>query len=187
CVGAWSSDGRATAQSAAESTLAQVEFDGAFMQNRLGRHFDVSRFAQRNVTAPGVYTTDIHVGTDWIGRYDVRFAAAPDTVDAQPCFDRTLLERVGVDFGKLAPEIVAALDGERACLRIEQVVPEASAAFDFTRQILRLSIPQASLARKARGYVNPDQWTAGETVGLLGYNFNLYSSKASGHTTQTQG
>ncbi|USB86648.1 fimbrial biogenesis outer membrane usher protein [Burkholderia cenocepacia] len=187
CVGAWSSDGRATAQSAAESTLAQVEFDGAFMQNRLGRHFDVSRFAQRNVTAPGVYTTDIHVGTDWIGRYDVRFAAAPDTVDAQPCFDRTLLERVGVDFGKLAPEIVAALDGERACLRIEQVVPEASAAFDFTRQILRLSIPQAALARKARGYVNPDQWTAGETVGLLGYNFNLYSSKASGHTTQTQG
>ncbi|WP_175888341.1 fimbria/pilus outer membrane usher protein [Burkholderia contaminans] len=187
CVGAWSSDGRATSQTAAENTLAQVEFDGAFLQNRLGKQFDVSRFAQRNVTAPGVYTADIHVGSDWIGRYDVRFAAAPDSGDARPCFDRALLERVGVDFGKITPDIVAELDGDRACLRIEQVVPDASAAFDFTRQVLRLSIPQASLARKARGYVNPDQWTAGETVGLLGYNFNLYTSKASGHTAQTQG
>ena len=76
CVGAWSTDGRATTQAVTESTLAQVEFDGAFLQNRLGKHFDVSRFAQRNVTAPGVYTVDIHVGPDWIGRYDVRFAAA---------------------------------------------------------------------------------------------------------------
>ncbi|MCA8092002.1 fimbrial biogenesis outer membrane usher protein [Burkholderia anthina] len=187
CVGAWSSDGRATTSSAADATLAQVEFDGAFMQHRLGKHFDVSRFARRNVTAPGVYTADIHVGSDWIGRYDVRFVAAPDSGDARPCFDRTLLERVGIDFGKLAPEVVAELDGEHACLRLEQAVPGAGAAFDFTRQTLRLSIPQALLARKARGYVSPDQWTAGETVGLLGYNFNLYTSKANGHTAQTQG
>ena len=187
CVGAWAGDGRATTATATEATLAQVEFDGAFLQNRLGKHFDVSRFAQRNVTAPGVYTADIHVGADWIGRYDVRFAASPDSGDARPCFDRTLLERAGVDFGKLAPEVVAKLDGDRACLRLEQAVPGASAAFDFTRQTLQLSIPQALLARKARGYVSPDQWTAGETVGLLGYNFNLYTSKASGHTAQTQG
>ncbi|RQZ20890.1 fimbrial biogenesis outer membrane usher protein [Burkholderia sp. Bp9031] len=187
CVAAWSADGRATTPAAAERSLAQVEFDGAFMQNRLGRDFDVSRFARRNVTAAGVYTADVHVGPDWIGRYDVRFVAAPDSGDARPCFDRTLLERVGVDFGKLAPDVVARLDGNDACLRIEEVVPGASAAFDFTRQTLRLSIPQASLARKARGYVSPDQWTSGETVGLLGYNFNLYTSKASGHTAQTQG
>ncbi|RQU37199.1 fimbrial biogenesis outer membrane usher protein [Burkholderia cenocepacia] len=187
CVAAWSADGRATTPAAAEGTLAQVEFDGAFMQNRLGRDFDVSRFARRNVTAPGVYTADVHVGPDWIGRYDVRFVAAPDSGDARPCFDRTLLERVGVDFGKLAPDVVARLDGDDACLRLDEVVPGASAAFDFTRQTVRLSIPQASLARKARGYVSPDQWTSGETVGLLGYNFNLYTSKASGHTAQTQG
>ncbi|MGR3906331.1 fimbria/pilus outer membrane usher protein [Burkholderia sp. SR8] len=187
CVGAWSSEGRATTQTATASTLAQVEFDGAFLQNRLGKHFDVSRFAQRNVTAPGVYTVDVHVGPDWIGRYDVRFAAAPESGDARPCFDRTLFERVGIDFGKLAPEVVAQLASSDACLRIEQAVPEASATFDFARQTLRLSIPQASLARKARGYVSPDQWTSGETVGLLGYNFNLYTSKASGHTAQTQG
>ncbi|RQS18406.1 fimbria/pilus outer membrane usher protein [Burkholderia sp. Bp8998] len=187
CVAAWSADGRATTPAAADGSLAQVEFDGAFMQNRLGRDFDVSRFARRNVTAPGVYTADVHVGPDWIGRYDVRFVAAPDSGDARPCFDRTLLERVGVDFGKLAPDVVARLDGDDACLRLDEVVPGASAAFDFTRQTLRLSIPQASLARKARGYVSPDQWTSGETVGLLGYNFNLYTSKASGHTAQTQG
>ncbi|CAB3748535.1 fimbrial protein [Burkholderia puraquae] len=187
CVAAWSADGRATTPAVAEGTLAQVEFDGAFMQNRLGRNFDVSRFARRNVTAPGVYSADVHVGPDWIGRYDVRFVAAPDSGDAHPCFDRALLERVGVNFGKLAPDVVARLDGDAACLRLDEVVPGASAAFDFTRQTLRLSIPQASLARKARGYVSPDQWTSGETVGLLGYNFNLYTSKASGHTAQTQG
>ncbi|MET1532186.1 fimbria/pilus outer membrane usher protein [Burkholderia sola] len=187
CVAAWSANGRATTQAAAESTLAQVEFDGAFLQNRLGKQFDVSRFSRRNVTPPGVYTADIHVGADWIGRYDVRFVAAPESSDARPCFDRTLLERAGVDFGKLAPDVVARLAGDDACLRLEEVVPGAGSAFDFTRQTLTLSIPQASLARKARGYVSPDQWTSGETVGLLGYNFNLYTSKVSGHTAQTQG
>ena len=187
CVAAWSADGRATTRAAAEATLAHVEFDGAFLQNRLGKHFDVSRFEQRNVTAPGVYTVDVHVGPDWIGRHDVRFVAVPDSGDARPCFGRALLERVGVDFGKLGPDVVAQLADGGACLRLEQVVPGASTAFDFERQTLRLSIPQASLVRKARGYVSPDQWTAGETVGLLGYNFNLYTSKVSGHTAQTQG
>ncbi|WP_175755148.1 fimbria/pilus outer membrane usher protein [Burkholderia ambifaria] len=187
CVAAWSADGRATTQAAAEATLAHVEFDGAFLQNRLGKHFDVSRFERRNVTAPGVYTVDVHVGPDWIGRHDVRFVAVPDSGDARPCFGRALLERVGVDFAKLGPDVVAQLANDGACLRLEQVVPGASTAFDFERQTLRLSIPQASLVRKARGYVSPDQWTAGETVGLLGYNFNLYTSKVSGHTAQTQG
>ncbi|KVT65889.1 fimbrial protein [Burkholderia ubonensis] len=190
CVATWVGDGRAQQAASAQATtsqLAQVEFDDAFLANRVGKNFDIARFEQRNITAPGVYSVDVRVGVDWIGRHDVRFAAVPDAPDAQPCFDRALLERVGVDFTRLAPDAVARLHSSDACHLIGDIVPNASATFDFTRQTLTLGIPQASLVRRARGYVSPDQWTSGVPVGMLGYNLNVYTSKGSGQAAQTQG
>lgn len=153
-VATWAGDGRAQQAASAQATtsqLAQVEFDDAFLANRVGKNFDIARFEQRNITAPGVYSVDVRVGVDWIGRHDVRFAAVPDAADAQPCFDRALLERIGVDFSRLAPDAVARLHSSDACHLIGDIVPNASATFDFTRQTLTLGIPQASLVRRARG------------------------------------
>ncbi|KVD47276.1 fimbrial protein [Burkholderia sp. ABCPW 11] len=190
CVATWVGDGRAQPAASAQAATSQperVEFDDAFLANRVGKNFDITRFEQRNITAPGVYGVDIRVGNDWIGRHDVRFAAVADTADAQPCFDRALLERAGVDLTRLAPDAVARLDASEACHRIGDIVADASATFDFTRQTLTLGIPQAALVRRARGYVSPDQWTSGVPVGLLGYNLNVYTSKSSGEAARTQG
>ncbi|WP_193100300.1 fimbria/pilus outer membrane usher protein [Burkholderia sp. Z1] len=189
CIAAWANDGRAEPTPAPNppTQLAHVEFDDAFLANRVGKDFDISRFAQRNIAAPGIYSLDIYVGPEWVGRHDVRFEVVPGAEDARPCFDDTLLKRVGVDFGKLAPDVVSQLSGEHACLSIERVVPEARATFDFARQTLTLSVPQASLARQARGYVSPDQWSSGVPVGILGYNANLYTFKNAGQPAQTQG
>lgn len=171
----------------AQAQFAQVEFDSGFLSDGSSRQVDLSRFERRNVTAPGTYSVDLYVGQDWVGRFDVPFNVAPDTVDAQACFDENLLRRVGLDFTKLPAEIVRQIVGDKACLRIGQVVPDANANFDFAEQRLTLSIPQASLKRNARGYVSPDQWNSGVTVGMLGYNANVYSSKAQGGQVQTQG
>ncbi|CAN0625635.1 outer membrane usher protein [Burkholderia multivorans] len=194
-LAAWAGDGRADASvpsdaaplQIAQTQFAQVEFDPGFLGNGSGKRVDISRFSRGNVTSPGTYSVDIHVGQDWIGRADVPFQATPGTPDAQPCFDRALLKRIGIDFTKLSPELNAELDGHGACLRIGQVVPDASAAFDFAEQKLTLSIPQASLARKPRGYVSPEQWDAGVPAALLGYNLNVYGSKSSASTTRIQG
>ncbi|WP_321872695.1 fimbria/pilus outer membrane usher protein [Burkholderia ubonensis] len=171
----------------AQTQFAQVEFDSGFLGTGNAQQIDLSRFQRGNVVSPGNYSIDLYVGQDWIGRVDVPFNAAPGTADAQACFDEPLLRRIGVDFRKLPADIVRQITVEKACLRIGQVVPEASANFDFSEQRLTLSIPQASLKRNARGYVSLDQWSAGVPVAMLGYNANLYTFKSRGAPAQTQG
>ncbi|PRG36935.1 fimbria/pilus outer membrane usher protein [Burkholderia multivorans] len=169
----------------AQTEFAQVEFESAFLQG--AGAIDVSRYGRGNVVRPGRYTPDIYVDGRWVGRADVPFKAAPNTPDAQPCFDRALLDRIGVDRARLPKDIRATFEQEEACLRIGQIIPDASVSFDFSEQRLDLSIPQIAMRRSARGYVSPDQWTAGVPVAMLGYNANTYHSQMRGGHGNTQG
>ncbi|OXJ12686.1 fimbria/pilus outer membrane usher protein [Burkholderia sp. HI2500] len=202
CLAAWSADGRADAGNSApgdsmtmqvaqvdlaQTQFAQVQFDPDFVNNGNGRAIDIKHFERGNFTAPGTYGVDLVVGQDWVGRYDIAFKAAPDTPEAQPCFDEKVLRRIGIDFARLPADVAAAITAKGECLRIGQIVPEASASFDFNEQRLALSIPQASLAHRARGYVSPDQWNDGVPVGMLDYNLNVYSAKVKGSRADTQG
>lgn len=170
----------------AQTEFAQVQFDPGFLNNSTRQSVDISRFERGNFTQPGTYSVDLVVGQSWIGRYDVTFKAADGTPEAQPCFDEATLRRIGIDFMKLPAETVAAIAVKGECRRIGQIVPEASASFDFSEQRLTLSIPQASLVRTARGYVSPDQWDSGVPVAMVGYNANVYRSKSKGASADTQ-
>ncbi|MCA8315198.1 fimbrial biogenesis outer membrane usher protein [Burkholderia multivorans] len=170
----------------AQTEFAQVEFESGFLQG-IGGAIDVSRYERGNVVRPGRYTPDIYVDGRWIGRTDVVFKAAPNTPDAQPCFDRALLDRVGLDRTRLPKDIRETLDQEDACLRLGQIISDASVSFDFGEQRLDLSIPQIAMRRSARGYVSADQWTAGVPVAMLGYNANVYHSQMRGSQGSTQG
>ncbi|WP_306716754.1 fimbria/pilus outer membrane usher protein [Burkholderia dolosa] len=191
-VAGWQMDARAASQDraqtqhVAQARFAQVEFEGGFLNNG-GGAIDVSRYSRGNVVRPGTYSTDIYVDGDWIGRVDVPFKAAPDTPDAQPCFDNALLDRIGVDVARLPLDVRTVLEADRACMRIGQAIPDASVSFDFNDLRLDLSIPQISMRRHARGYVSPDQWTQGVPVAMVGYNANVYNSRTSGANGSTQG
>ncbi|MGU3780292.1 fimbria/pilus outer membrane usher protein [Burkholderia metallica] len=195
-LAAWSANGHAQADAAmpvpgetlqvAQAQFAQAEFDSGFLNNGSGQPIDISRFERGNLAAPGIYNVDVLVGRDWIGRYDIEFKAAPGTPEAQPCFTEKLLRSMGVDFTRVAAEVAAAITVRGECRRIGEVVPEASASFDFSEQRLTLSIPQASLVRRARGYVSAEQWDSGVPVGMLDYNLNVYRSKVQGSTADTQ-
>ncbi|WP_334043050.1 fimbria/pilus outer membrane usher protein [Burkholderia ambifaria] len=180
-----SHDGTRTLQ-VAQTEFAQVEFDGGFLNNGRGA-IDVSRYSRGNVVRAGMYTADVYVDGNWAGRIDLPFEAAPDTPDAQPCFDRAVLDRIGVDLTRLPPDVRVTLDRDGACMRIAQAIPEASVSFDFNALRLDLSIPQISMRRQARGYVSPDQWSEGVPVAMIGYNANVYNSRASGAQGTTQG
>ncbi|MCF1369866.1 fimbrial biogenesis outer membrane usher protein [Burkholderia cenocepacia] len=171
----------------AQTQFAQAQFDPGFLNNGNGQTVDLKRFERGNLTTPGTYGVDLVVGEEWVGRFDIEFKTTPGTPDAQPCFDEKMLRRIGVDFTKLPSETVRAVTIDGECRRIGQLVPEASASFDFSEQRLTLSIPQASLVHRARGYVSPDQWDAGVPVGMLDYNLNVYSSKTKGSSADTQG
>ncbi len=170
----------------AQAQFARVEFEGGFL-NHGGGAIDVSRYAQRNVVSAGIYRPDIYVNGEWVGRIELPFRAAPGMRDAQPCFDRALLERIGIDLSSLRPSRQATLDHDGTCLRIGQAVDEASFSFDFNDLRLDLGIPQISMRRQARGYVSPEQWSAGVPVAMLGYNLNVYHSRARDARASTQG
>ncbi|MBS2694076.1 fimbrial assembly protein, partial [Salmonella enterica subsp. enterica serovar 1,4,[5],12:i:-] len=53
------------------------------------------------------------------------------------------------------------------------------------RQRLMLSIPQAALENKVRGYVPPEQWDEGLPAMLLNYGFTGSNSKGRDRFTQS--
>ncbi len=169
----------------AQTEFAQVEFEGGFLRD--GGAIDVSRYQRGNVVRAGVYSPDIYVDGNWVGRVELPFKSAPNTPDAQPYFDKALLDRIGVDLTRLPADVRAALDQPGTTMRIGQVIPESFASFDFNSLRLDLSIPQISMRRTARGYVSPDQWSEGVPVAMLGYNANAYHSRANGQKGSTQG
>ncbi|MGO4329774.1 fimbria/pilus outer membrane usher protein [Cupriavidus sp. 2TAF22] len=188
-LAAWQSEALAEAAAPATRQVAQVEFDSGFLATGSSRRVDLSRFERGNVVLPGTYNIDMYVNGNRVSRTDVPFRAlGADDSDAQACFDAGLLQKAGVDLRKLAPGMATRLAASGECLPITEVIPGASASFDFGDQRLELGIPQVSLSRSARGSVSPELLDSGVTTGILGYQFNVYSFKGHGSNgVQTQG
>ncbi|MET1537204.1 FimD/PapC N-terminal domain-containing protein, partial [Burkholderia sola] len=121
-----------------------------------------------------------------LGRAQVRLAEPAPGASAQPCFDPALLEGIGVDLARV-PAIEADAGNGPDCLRIEEVVPGASARYNIASQRLEVSIPQILMRRVASGYVSPEQWDAGVPAALLGYDFNTYHARGGKRGGSTAG
>ncbi|MCI0152338.1 fimbrial biogenesis outer membrane usher protein [Paraburkholderia sediminicola] len=184
---------RTSAQPDEGVQVAQVEFDRSLLRLDSSQAVDLSRFAKGNVVLPGIYDVDLYANGDWIGRADVPFRQMRDSLkntDAQACFDRNLLERMGVNLTKLTPEVTTTLAVPENCLPIREIIDEATSTFDFGNQRLDVGIQQVSMNRAARGYVSPESWDNGVTAGFLSYDANLYRYDSHGNgqsSTQTQG
>jgi outer membrane usher protein len=163
---------------AADPLGSKVEFDPAFLQG--GSKVDVSRFSRGNPVLPGDYVVDLQVNGKWVGRVSIRFVAQPGSDVAQPCTDRALVARFGLDFEKLSPSALAELRKiqSEGCVDLNALVPQSTMSFDLSRLELDVTVPQAALLHKPRGYVGPEFWDSGVPSATLGYNLNAYHSTA---------
>lgn len=180
-------------ESGRATQVAQVQFNEQFLAHS-GQVIDLSRYSRGNPVMPGAYRADLYVNEAWLGRAQVVLRqVGSGTNNVVVCFDRELLERVGVDAQKLSPAANAMLDGAPgtdgrgssktpACVALEQLVPDATASFDIGEQRLNVSVPQVSLRRSARGYVDPRYWDDGVPAALLQYNANFFRSSSQGAT-----
>ncbi|HEY4350121.1 MAG TPA: fimbria/pilus outer membrane usher protein, partial [Paraburkholderia sp.] len=168
--------------------VAEVEFNDMFLQRPGAAHVDVSRFNKGNPAVPGTFRADLYVNSDWLGRTDITLKQIGANIgNVQPCFDKALLERIGVDLSKLSSKAGATLAAAGdACVPLPQLVPDATASFDNGELRLDISLPQAAMNRQARGYVDPRYWDEGVPAALLQYNANLYHADARGPAS-TQG
>jgi outer membrane usher protein len=165
------------------TVLAQAQFNDQFLQRKDGKSVDLSRFKNGNPVQAGTYRADIYVNEAWMGRSDVVLRSVDgDPTNVRFCADRAFLDMAGVDFEKLSPETLAIIKQAtpESCLNIEELIPSATASFDNAELRLNVSLPQISLRRQARGYVNPEFWDRGVNAGILGYNFNTYRTSTPG-------
>lgn len=170
-----------------KTQLAQVEFNDQFLPQKNGKSIDVSRFSKSNPVMPGTYRSDLYANGTWLGRTDVVFQVRPESENASPCFNKNLLEMLGVDFARLTSDVVEKIyaSGANSCLQIVDLIQDADANFDSSDFRLDVSLPQISLRRSARGYINPEFWDRGVTAGMLSYNFNAYRLDGNGVSAST--
>lgn len=172
--------------SSAADPAAQVEFNPAFLQGTT--KVDVSRFSRGNPVLPGDYTVDLQVNDKWMGRASVRFIAQPNSDIALPCIDRPLVDRIGLNFEKLSASAQTQLRKtvSNGCMDLQTMIPQATVAFDLSQLRLDITIPQAMVLHKPRGYVSPEFWDSGVPSATLGYDLNAYRS-ATSYVTTTDG
>ncbi|MFP7609908.1 fimbrial biogenesis usher protein [Serratia quinivorans] len=144
---------------------------------------DLSRFEKVGAQLPGNYQVDIYVNGKQTASRNLRFidaasddeATAEDPADIKDgtglmaCLTRKDLEYIGVNT-RLFPALSAIAD--RQCISPGKFIPDAFTAFDFQRQRLDISIPQAAMANSVRGYIPPEQWDEGINAALLNYSFS---------------
>ena len=184
------------AEPATSPEIVQFE-SGFFPRGAHSGQVDISRFEHGNVVLPGTYRADVIInGGLMSNRMEVTFAAVEGQASAQPCYDRDMLIRLGIDIlGIQAKAVRAAQEGEttannplplpegRFCGDIGRYIPGATASFDMGEQSFTLTVPQLYMRRSARGYVSPESWDNGVPAAMLGYNFNTYSNTYGGRSS----
>jgi len=160
--------------SGADANATDAQFDRSLLSGAGQNTTDLARFEHGNPVLPGNYNTDIYLNTVWVGRSDVRFAAASAKASATACVDRQLLDQLGLHPDKLSAELVTELKDPAACVNIGSLIPGATMTLDQADLRLNTSVPQAYMMQMPRGYVSPEYWDAGVPAALLNYNFNSY-------------
>ncbi len=172
------------AHAAGAQGAEQVIFNPAFFPDGAnGLQIDLAKFSQGNVVLPGTYRSDVYLNGQWSGRESLTFSAMEGQDTAQLCLEREALMRVGVDMDAIEQE--AAESALSSCADISSYLPGASSRFDAGENRLDLQIPQIYLARKARGYVDPNHWDGGIDATFVRYNANTFMTQANGRSVSS--
>lgn len=145
-----------------------VDFNTSFT----GSSIDLTRFQSGNRLAPGAYRVDLHVNGKNMGRETVQFRES-GAQTAVACFSVEQLNQLGLDISRVDADRMPVGND---CTRIENLVPDASARLNPNALRLDISIPQISLRRRPRGYIEPSLWDRGTTAGTVGYSMHAYRS-----------
>ncbi|MFP2514727.1 fimbria/pilus outer membrane usher protein [Buttiauxella agrestis] len=148
---------------------------------------DLTVFEDGANQAPGTYRVDIYVNNEQQDTRDVTFhmaKGADGKESLQPCLSVASLNAMGVK-----TDLFPGVGDARAECADLSGIPQASTEFRFSAQQLLLSLPQAAMSQKARGYVPESQWDNGITALLLNYSLsgaNNYARNGDGLDDNSQ-
>ncbi len=155
---------------------AENYFNPAFLSDDPSKIADLSHF-EGNGQAPGVYRVDVYLNGALLTTRDIAFRANPQATDGsglRACLTPEMLNGMNVNISAFPPLAKASVGD---CVDLAAAIPAASSAFDFNQQRLNISIPQAALNTRARGYIPPQNWDEGINALLLNYTFTGANSR----------
>ncbi|MEZ7808517.1 fimbria/pilus outer membrane usher protein [Alcaligenes phenolicus] len=162
-------------QVAALDSGDSMAFNMAFLQGNASTA-DLRTLLSSSNVAEGVQRVDLYVNQQRTGRRDITFKRNPRTDENEPCFDQEMLEQIGIDLRKLP----APVSAESTCLRLPEIVPDATVVYESAQLRLLLSIPQIYLSPSKRGYVDPSLWDEGQTAAFVNYGVNVRRDQSKG-------
>lgn len=171
---------------------------------------DLSRLSQSGAQLPGTYEVEVYLNGNWLVARSVRFdaretetepvpAASPDSADSdavsgvipgQDVRDHTgllacLTPEDWRDIGLKLEAVPAMRDlPEDSCVSPGRYIPQAYTAFDFEHMRLDISLPQALLHNRPRGWIPPERWDEGINALVTGYR--LSGSESHGEWNNTR-
>ncbi|MEN5093290.1 fimbria/pilus outer membrane usher protein [Pseudomonas protegens] len=168
-----------------------VFFDTQMLFKGENTAIDTQRFERPGYVAPGNYLLDVRVSQQWRGLLEIELRESDDPQGSQPCYDRGLLQQLGIDLQKTdaaVPGTLHPLRGEGVfCGDLATYIPGVTSKVDIAQQRLELAVPQYFLLPDAStSYVDPASWDPGVTAARLNYSTNLFSSQSHGQR-QTNG
>ncbi|MCA8021729.1 fimbria/pilus outer membrane usher protein [Burkholderia metallica] len=182
-------DARRAAASASPVAPAAGEMhfdDSMLMHGPDSEPIDTTPFGRPNAVAPGVHRADLIVNGQWRGVEDITFRHDVRG-DVLPCYDRTLLQRAGVDLdrsarGQDASQPPNPMPDGPICDAPSRYVPGAALSFDAAEQKLYLTVPQFYMRLASQStYVDPANWTNGVPAAWLNYNASVFTTRSSGY------
>ncbi|MGC2948071.1 fimbria/pilus outer membrane usher protein [Burkholderia ambifaria] len=182
-------DARRAAASASPAAPAAGEphfDDSMLMHGPDSEPIDTTPFERPNAVAPGVHRADLIVNGQWRGVEDITFRRDARG-DVLPCYDRTLLQRAGVDLDRSArgqdgSQLPNPMPDGPICDAPSRYVPGAALSFDAAEQKLYLTVPQFYMRLASQStYVDPANWTNGVPAAWLNYNASVFTTRSSGY------
>ncbi|WON77764.1 fimbria/pilus outer membrane usher protein [Serratia sp. UGAL515B_01] len=131
---------------------------------------DLSAFEAGNNLAAGTYRVGISLNDRPQDARDIEFRlvkGAEGKESLQPCLTLEQLQAMGVKT-ELFPNLG---DADTKCVKLDAIA-QANTHFDFARQQLMLSIPQAAIVQTARDFIPESQWDNGIPALLLNYQLS---------------
>ncbi|MFB5081369.1 fimbrial biogenesis usher protein [Raoultella sp. C349492] len=147
---------------------AELYFNPRFLADDPAAVADLSSFEKGQEVPPGTYRVDIYLNNGFMTTRDVTFKAGEEDHRLAPCLTRGQLASMGVNTPAVAGMDALAAD---ACVPLTTMIKESTSRFDVGQQRLYLTVPQAFMGNRARGYIPPELWDDGINAGLLNYNF----------------
>ena len=164
--------------------MSAAQFNPMFLKNK-DAEVDLRFFEQSSGVVPGNYSVDLYLNQRLERRQDITFQADEEAehADAQPLLTVGLLKEMGIDIERLKNEGIVSVDSVDGDAVTLLRIDGASVELDVATLSLYISVPQAYIKRRARGYVDPSLWDDGITALFTNYQMNFSRNTGDGFTS----